>query len=296
MRSIINGTILLLAASSLLARPTTLQKSEKHELRYIESRRTEGFGDREIDRLHTSIASILAKTKVFLDKGFYEKSKLYMDSEPVEGHMVYLADTENMMYYDKSIFFKDGEGKPYVVIDLGQGLSWNDYPTSFTYESKAFVYPSDDFKSLAKVIMQFKRTNADKVPHIREMRRLVNETAVSASPVQFEGEEDKNLPKVQEENVVDTKAKKDNNADIRLEYYTSNDGVNFWPDKPDIQQKPGMVAKLHDLEDVLSYDNQKNMFDNYKTSLQKIEKTLKKRLYIMELNKRGTNRKMLINY
>jgi hypothetical protein len=285
------------AMSYLLAVPTTMSKKEQRYIKHIESIRENGFVDREVDRLHGSISAILARTKVYLDKGFYEKTKQYMADEAVDGHKIFLADKENLIYYHSDIFFQDEEGKTYIVVDLGQGLSYNDFPSRHIFERKAFVYPSDDFLSLSKVIVQFKRVDATDKSYVREMRRIINLTPVASQPMKFEGEKVKgDLPKLQEELIVADSVKADTNDDILLEYYTSNDGVNVWPDLPILKQKPALVAKLNDKEDLLDYRIQKKLFDQYREALRKINKDLEHRLYLMELNKRGTNFKMLAEY
>ncbi len=285
------------AISSLFAVPTTMSKKEQRHIKHIESVRENGFVDREVDRLHGSISAILARTKVYLDKGFYEKTKQYMADEAIDGHKIFLADKENLIYFHSDIFFKDEEDKTYIVVDLGQGLSYNDFPSKHIFERKAFVYPSDDFLSLSKVIVQFKRADATDKNYVREMRRIVNPTPLASQPMKFEGEKVKgDLPKLQEELIVTDSVKADTNDDILLEYYTSNDGVNVWPDLPILKQKPALVAKLNDKEDLLDYRIQKKLFDQYREALRKIHTDLEHRLYLMELNKRGTNFKMLADY
>lgn len=284
--------------NNLLANPTTLKYKEKEYIKHIEKERENGFADREIDRLHASISSVIERTKAFVDGGFYEKTKLYMADEAVDGHQVFLANDKNLMDYDSSIFFKDSEGKTYLVIDLGQGLSYNDWPSSLpVYETKAYIYPSEDFKSLSKVIFQYKRVNSLGTRHVREMRRIINPSPVISQPMKLEGLKVKgDLPKLQEELVVEDNVTADINNDIVLEYYTSNDGVNVWPDYPIIPQKPALISKLNDPNDLLDFRVQKRLVDQYRGDLKKVYKSLAHRFHIMELNKRGTNFKMLADF
>lgn len=275
--------LLIFGGSSLLSAPTTLTQDEQDEIKKIEYHRGISFGDREIDRLHASIINTITKIKVSVDSGFYSKYNRYMEELPLD---------------EKPVFQKDASGKTYIEVFLDQGITHNDFPDSYsTFDTRAFIYPSEDFKTLTKVIIQFKKTKESSLEHIREMRRIVNNTPNFPATTKLEGQMVNGVRKIQEENIYE-EAKADANDDIVLEYYSSNDGVMYWANKPDIAEKPGMENKLHDIaKDLLPFDLQKSMIKSYKKSLQQVNKTLDRKFYIMELNKNTTTKKMLdINY
>ncbi|MEM7179509.1 MAG: hypothetical protein AAF518_01245 [Spirochaetota bacterium] len=311
--------MILVSTGMLLAAPTTLTDKQKKELLHKQFLRKKGFSDRGIDRLHDSIAYSLNQIKVFVvDKKFYEKSRKYnadlpadaytnlndkaIADKPADSHASYMADDKNLLSFKTDIFLKDKEGKNYISIDLGQGVSLNEHPNAhYTYETKAYIYPADDYKTLSKVILQFKRVNATgststgaDLRHVREMRRVINNTPAAPGPPKRDGDQVDLLPKMQQERFVNASHKGDSNADIELELYSVVDKTPKWPDLPVIDAKPVIKTKLHSKDDLLDYAIQKELITNYKKAMIDTDLYLKKLYRIMELNKRSTNRKMLL--
>ncbi|MCB1177530.1 MAG: hypothetical protein KDK36_08135 [Leptospiraceae bacterium] len=228
---------------SLFAVPTTMKLEEKEYYRYIQTVRSKKFADREIDRLHYSIANTVGRIQEFVNQGSIADAARYNDhlpEEPVE------------------LFKKDKDGNIYFTMFLGQGLTYEDYPTYHLYNTRVYIYfspegesastpppskeessnPEDENKpeskpsnssskrlkyKLTNVIVQFNRVNTTGTVYVKEMRRMINDTPNNPGPPKVEGEKDGDIPKFQEENITDPSIEADTNEDIKIEYYTSND-------------------------------------------------------------------------
>lgn len=152
--------LMILSVAGLGAAPNkVLTMEEKEELKQIETVRKSGFTDIEIDNLHASIAGNILKINGLLGNETYKKALRYIEDEPRVA---------------SKFLFQDKENKQYLELDLGLGQSFADYPKTYLYQSRIYIYPGTDGQSLEKIILQFKRTNAKGEVFIREMRRLVN--------------------------------------------------------------------------------------------------------------------------
>ncbi len=247
---------------SLAAGPATVTLEEQEFNKQVEALRKAGFADIEIDNLHGSIGESLGKIKAFVDKGIDKK------------HARYINDLPETV---PDVFSKDSEGKLYLDLELLRGESFMDYPKTYLYQSRVYIYPAVDGKNIDKIILQFKRTNSKGEVFIREMRRLINPSPKSLSK-------------------TGTTDKPDDNSDISLEYFTSNEGSGLWPDEPVQKEQASLVNKLNDPENLLPIQKQKSIIEKYKVIVRSIDKAVKKKLYLLELDRKVMVSKMLEFY
>ncbi|MCX8000415.1 MAG: hypothetical protein N3A69_15920, partial [Leptospiraceae bacterium] len=218
---------------------------------------------------------------------------------------------------DEQVFFyKDKDGKEYFMINLGQGVTLEDYPNEYIYESRAYLYLSEDKKGLSKVIIQMNRVNSTGNIYVKEMRRIINPTPFSPGPPKIEGVKEFDHPKYQEENITDPSIPADENGDLYVEFYTSNDfylddkgnedrfkertheeketRYVVWTDKtPDTKTKPSLVRKLVDDSDIMPFELQKRLYLTYRDTLREIDSKIKAKLNLIELNNRRTIYKIM---
>ncbi|MBP7283733.1 MAG: hypothetical protein KBA66_19250 [Leptospiraceae bacterium] len=206
-------SLLFLYSVCLYAEPTTLRQEEKDELKYIDAMRAKGFSDRILDRLHKSIALNITRIKDLAEKNYLKNGYRYLQHEPVDESII----SKN------ELFFTDKENKLYFRLDLGQGVTNEDYPNRHIFDTKAFVYLNEDGKSLSKIIFQFTRVNTTGTTYVKEVRRIINPTPNSPEPIKLEGEKVNDVKKIQEENIVDESVASDTNNDIVIEYFSGHD-------------------------------------------------------------------------
>lgn len=259
---------MLITFGGLSAVPVTLTLEERELQGQIDAIRKGGFADIELDNLHGSIARSLFKIKLMTDSGTDKKHGKFLGDVPKE-----VPD----------VFSKDSGGKTYLSIELSSGESFADYPNTYLYNSKVYIYPSDDAKALDKLVLEFKRTNSKGEVFIREMRRLINPTP-------------KGISKIDESKVDAVDIKPDDNNDITLEYYNSNEGESIWPNSPIQPQPPSVVNKLNDPKETLPYNKQRAIIEKYKVLLRSINKAVAKKLYLLELDRNRMVSKMLEFY
>jgi hypothetical protein len=264
---------------SLFSKPTTITLPEKEYYQYIQSVRAKKFSDREIDRIHLSLAKMLERINQFKENGTIGKSSKYNshlpDSEPI-------------------YFLKDKDGKDYFSLFIGQGVTHEDYPVSRIFNTKVYIYPSEDKKSLSKVIIQYVRVNTDGPVYVKEMRRIINDKPEIPGPPKLEGEKvEGDIPKFQEEITTDpTIAAKENN-EILVEYYSGHDELLPWVEEtPTPENKASITSKLYDEADLLPFDMQKKIYISYRDVLRELDSKIKKRLELIELDQRTTIRKI----
>lgn len=219
--------LFVVAASLLFAEPTTIRQEEKDQLKFIDAVRAHGFADRILDRLHKSIALNITRIKELADKNYLKNGYRYLQHEPIDESII----SKN------ELFFKDKDNKPYLKLDLGQGVTYEDYPNRHIYDTKAFVYLNDDGKSLSKIIFQFSRVNYTGTTYVKELRRIINPTPNSPEPLKREGEKVNDVKKIQEENILNESVEPDTNSDIIIEYYSGHD-----KNLP-VMEEPKLVAK-----------------------------------------------------
>ncbi|MDZ4725487.1 MAG: hypothetical protein SH817_04990 [Leptospira sp.] len=242
--------------SSLFAeKPTSLTLKDRETQKQIDAQRASGFSDNEIDTLHASIAEHLGKMKKLQDLGVDKTASQYLGHTPSKV---------------KELFLKDSEGKPYLELKLPQGQSYIDWPKVYLYDGTAFVYPNEGYTEVAKIILMFKRVNADGTIYVKEMRRLINPTPKSQSVEK----DDKGEFKI------------DPNSDISLEYFQALSSDTVWPNVP-VQKSPANITMvLNDAKDPLPYDKQKHIMLTYKKMLRKINKQTGRKLRNMELDQK----------
>lgn len=243
-------------------KPTSATLKERETQRQIELQRKSGFGDNEIDTLHQSIIANLRQIKKFQDQGVDKTAAQYLAHTPQE---------------HKELYKKDKEGKSYLEFKLPQGQSYIDWPKVYLYDGTAYVYPKEDYSEVDKIILSFRRVNADGTIHVKEMRRLVNPSPKNESVEKDEKGE----------------AKLDPNSDIRLEYYRSLTSDTIWPNEPVLDAKPDITLVLNDEKDPLPYDKQKHIMLSYKKMLRKIAKATAFRQRILELDQKQMITKIL---
>ncbi len=292
---------LLLVGIEIYALPTTIKLEEKQYYEYIKKIRSRKFADREIDRLHQSIGTMIGKIQGYVVGNKVRDAARYNDHIPSD---------------EQTFFYKDKEGKEYFLLELSQGVTREDYPNEHVYETKAYLYLAEDKKGLSRVIIQMNRVNSSGNIYVKEMRRIINPTPFSPGPPKVEGEKELDHPKYQEENITDLSIPADENGDIYVEFYTSNDfylddkGVEdrfkdrspeeketryvVWTDKtPDTKTKPGLVRKLIDDTDIMPFDLQKKIYLTYRDILREIDSKVKSKLHLIELNNHRTIYKVM---
>ncbi|WP_322113650.1 LIC13212 family protein [Leptospira limi] len=243
-------------------KPASATLKERDSQKQIDLQRKNGFGDNEIDTLHASIIENLRKMKKLQELGVDKTAAQYLAQTPQE---------------HKELYKKDKDGKPYLEIKLPQGQSYIDYPTVFLYDGIAYIYPKEDFSDLDKIILAFRRVNADGTIHVKEMRRLINPSPRSESPEKDEKGE----------------AKLDTNSDIRLEYFRSLTSDTIWPNDPVQTSEADIAMVLNDEKDPLPYDKQKHIMMSYKKMLRKISKQTAFKLRSIELDQKQMITKIL---
>lgn len=276
--------LFLLPVYQVFSVPTTLRIEEKENYQFIESVRAKKFADREIDRLHQSIMKMLVRMREHETSGSLKNSAKYTSNVPEEPEVV---------------FKKDSEGKEYFSLFLSQAVSPEDYPVYHIINTRVYVYPAEDFKSLKKVILQFNRVNANlenpNFPvYVKEMRRIVNNTPSFPEKQKTEGDLSAGIPKFQQENITDSSLEAQQNGDILMEYYTDIDGKLAWVDeKPLTVSKPSLSGKILDEKLPVPYDIQKKIYLTYRDTLREVDSKIKRKLKIMDTNQRIIIRKMM---
>lgn len=127
--------------------------------------------------MHKSIAVNITRIKDLSDKNYLKNGYRYLQHEPVDESII-----------SKTNFFTDKENKPYFKLDLGQGVTNEDYPNRHIFDTKAYVYWNEDGKSLSKIIFQFTRVNTTGTTYVKEVRRIINPSPNSPEPIKLEGE------------------------------------------------------------------------------------------------------------
>lgn len=253
--SLVFGSLVSLYA---VTEVVTLEEQQRKE--QIEAARKSGFADIEINNLHSSIAKNINEIVKLLNDNVDKKTSRYVGKVPEE---------------PKPFMLTDAEGKKFLEFDLGLGESYANYPETYLYYSKAFIYPGEGSDSLGRIIMQFKRTNSRGTIFVREMRRLINDTPKGV------------------EVAADGKRVPDDNSDIQLQYFSSYDTNTLWPDTPTLQQQPSVSFPLNDPKNPLPYEKQKLIIYEYKKLLRKIDKIVAGRLNSLVLDEKRLVSKML---
>ncbi len=236
-------------------KPASMTLKDRETQKQIDAQRSLGFSDNEIDTLHATISEHLKKMKKLQDLGVDKTAAQFLGQTP-----------EDL----KDLYLKDAEGKLYLEYKLPQGQSYIDWPKVYLYDGLAFVYPNKDFTELDKIILMFKRVNADGTIYVKEMRRLVNPTPKSQSTEKDEKGEFKIDP----------------NSDITLEYYQALTSDTIWPNVPVQKATPAITMLLNDEKDPLPYDKQKHIMQTYKKMIRKISKFTARKLRNMELDQK----------
>ncbi|EQA35031.1 hypothetical protein LEP1GSC047_1692 [Leptospira inadai serovar Lyme str. 10] len=249
-----------LVSFRLQAAPKVLTMEEREVERQIEAIRKAGFSDIEIDNLHASIAENIFKINKLLQLDTSKKALRYIGDEPQDLPQFLKTDRDN---------------KAYLEIDMGSGESFWDFPKTYLYNARIFIYPGSTPEKLDKIIMQFKRTNSNGEIFVREMRRVINL--------------DPKGPQVTQ----DGKRTPNNNKEIKLEYYSSYDTEFIWPDTPTQPIQAGVESKLHDEGNPLPYNKQKQIILTYKKYLRKVDKNVRYKLRDLDLNQKRLISKML---
>ncbi len=242
-------------APSFAEKPASLTLKDRESQKQIDLQRANGFSDNEIDTLHATIAEHLKKMKKLQDLGIDKTAAQYLGQTP---------DTV------KELFLKDSDGKLYLEFKLPQGQSYIDWPKIYLYDGLAFIYPNKDFTELDKIVLMFKRVNADGTVYVKEMRRLVNPTPKSQSTEKDEKGE----------------FKIDVNSDIQLEYYQALTSDTIWPNVPVQKATPSISMVLNDEKEPMPYDKQKHIMLTYKKMIRKVSKFTYRKLRNMELDQK----------
>ena len=238
---------------------------------------------------------------------------------------------DESIIHKNELFFTDKDNKPYFRLDLGQGVTNEDYPNRHIFDTKAFVYVSEDGKSLSKIIFQFTRVNTTGRTYVKEVRRIINPTPNSPEPIKLEGEKVNDLKKLQEENALDDSAAPDTNNDLIVEYYSGHDknlpveetkpelaennktepaksevketpkpkdpsykptDLPWVSESPDMANLASMSNRLNDPNELLPYSSQKHIADTYRIVLKVLNREIEKKVKAIELNQRSIIRKM----
>lgn len=278
---IVYALVLLILSIPVYSEPTTMKQKEKDEWKYVDSVRSNGFADRYIDRLHKSLASNIARIQGLNDRKYSKNTQRYLYHEPIPDN-----ETVNDFNLDK-------DNKPFFKMNLGQGVTWEDYPTGQIYNTRAYIYLTDDGKGLAKVIFQFTRVNFTGTKYVKEMRRIINPTPLSPEPLKQEGQSENEMPKFQEERTTDETVKADTNTDIYVEYYSSHDkDVNWVDENPDLHIPPSLKVAVSDPESPLPFASQKRIIDTYRKLLKVADSQVSGRLRNIQQSQRALIRKM----
>jgi hypothetical protein len=233
---------------------------ERETERMIEAQRKAGFSDIEIDTLHESIAANLAEIRRINELGVDKQAAMYLTDVPASSSEIFKADKE---------------GKLFVQFQLPQGQSYTDWPKVYLYDGVGFLYPSADFRSLDKIVLMFRRVNADGQVYIKEMRRLINPSPKGSTRRE------------------DGSTEVDSNSDIQLEYYQSLTSNTIWPDAPIQEMQPNVVMELNNSENPLPYEKQKLIMGQYKKVLRKVDKEIAQKLRGLTLDQKRMITKML---
>jgi len=260
--------------------PTTLTLPEKEYYQYVQGVRTRKFSDREIDRLHHSLAKMLEEIKGHVDSKTIKNAARYNNLLPIP---------------EETLFLKDKEGKEYYSIFLGQGVSIEDFPTTEIFNKRVYLYPAEDKKSLTKVIVQFVKVNTHGREYVKEMRRIVNTNPVAPGPPKVEGEKvNGDLPKNQEPYTTDPEIAPKDNGDLLVEYYSGHDSIHPWvQETPDAEATLSISQKLQDEKDLLPFPSQKKVYLAYRDILRELDSKIKNKLYNIDLDKKTTVKKII---
>jgi hypothetical protein len=240
---------------SFAEKPASLTLKDRETQKQIELQRASGFSDNEIDTLHATISEHLRKMKKLQDLGVDKTAAQFLGQTPDQV---------------KELFLKDSEGKQYLEFKLPQGQSYIDWPKVYLYDGLAFIYPNKDFTEIDRIVMMFRRVNADGTIFVKEMRRLINPTPKSQSAEKDEKGEFKIDP----------------NSDILLEYYQALTSDTIWPNVPVQKATPAISMVLNNDKDPLPYDKQKHIMLTYKKMIRKISKFTGRKLRNMELDQK----------
>ncbi|MDX1957112.1 MAG: hypothetical protein SFU98_00975 [Leptospiraceae bacterium] len=275
--------LLLLTSFSIFSLPTTRPLAEKEYYQYVQSVRAKNFADKELDRLHQSISNSLARMVETTSSGKAKNAARYNDVTPTV-EPVYLQ--------------KDKDGKDYYTIELSQGVTGEDYPIYRIWDTRVYIYPGSDKKSLDKVMIQMNTVNTtipnDNEPlYTKEMRKIINPTPKFAGPPKAEELYKNGVPLWQQENVTDPNIPAEDNSDIFVEFYSDQDTKLKWVDiLPIADYKPGLTVKLLDQADMMPFDIQKKIYLTYRDTLREVDSKIKKKVRMIELNERRTLQKM----
>lgn len=241
-------------------RVKTMTYKERETQKQIDAQRKAGFSDVEIDTLHESIARNISEIKKLSDLGVEKQASTYLTDIPSQ---------------NSEIFKKDKDSKTFLEFNLPQGQSYVDWPKIYLYDGYGYIYPADDFNNLTKIVLMFRRVNADGDVYIKEMRRLIN-----SSPKSIQTKED---------GTVET----DSNSDIKLEYYQAKTSNVIWPNNPIQEMEPNVVMELNQPGAPLPYEKQQMIMLQYKKILRSIDKSVSRKLRGMQLDQRRMVTKML---
>lgn len=233
---------------------------ERETMKQIEAQRKAGFSDVEIDTLHESISKNIGEIKKLNELGVDKQASVYLTDIP--------ATTSNIFKLDK-------ENKTYLEFPLPQGQSYVDWPKVYLYDGYAYLYPTEDFQNISKIILMFRRVNADGDVYVKEMRRLINPTPKS---IVFKD---------------DNTAETDSNSDIILEYYQANTSNVIWPNEPIQTSEADVTMELNKEDSPLPYEKQKMIMLQYKKILRNIDKSVARKLRGLQLDQRRMVTKML---
>lgn len=280
MRISLTILALLFLSVEAFSVPTTLTLPEKEYYQYVQGVRTRKFSDREIDRIHLSLAKMLEEIKGHVESKTVQNAALYNAHIPVP---------------EETLFFKDKEGKEYYSIFLGQGVTLEEFPNTQIYNKRVYIYPSEDKKSLSKVIVQFIKVNTTGTVYVKEMRRIVNTNPVAPGPPKVEGEKiNGDLPKDQEPITTDPEIAPQENGELTVEYYSGHDSVHPWvQETPDAEAKLSLSQKLQDEKALMPFPSQKKIYLSYRDILRELDSKIKNKLHNIDLDRKMTVKKII---